>query len=1362
MRRKNLAWILAVVLLPLNSVRAQESETPPPAESQAAETKSAEKETKPAVKDEQPAAKTEPKADSKKEKAEKKVAESKEGGRIEALEKKLDMLLQKIDSMSEEKPASAGDAEEPSSATRGPGARGDRPGAGRGPGGQRGPGARNPSAQRRPGGQRGSASGGNGRSARNAEQDIPAQLTLDSKTLEQFQWRSIGPANMSGRITDMDIGSSDPSLWWIATASGGLLKSTNQGVTLEHQFDKQSSVSIGAIAADPTNKDVVWVGTGEANPRNSVSYGDGVYKSVDGGKTFKHMGLKETYQIGRILVHPKDPNTVYVGALGRLYGPNRERGVYRTKDGGETWEQVLYVDDTTGVIDMIMHPEDPNVIIAALWDRLRDGFDSWPGSVEKPEGIDGYDPIRKWGPGAGLYKTSDGGDNWKKLSNGLPSNYIGRIGLDWQRGGKHAIYAIIDCQDIGKGPKPISVFLGIVCKDAEAGAQVSQIFPDSPAAKLGIELGDLVKKADGKNISNFEDLLVILRDKKLGDKISLEIERESKSMDLATKLAPRPGSQQQLPTVWLGVTGEDAKSEAEEEVKKIVLNSISKGGPAEKAGLKAKDIIVSANEKPVKGYEALIETVRAMSAGEELKLSIEREGEAKELTVVLANRPTQTRQTQSNAYMGIQGEDNPGGGAKLTVVTPGGPSQKAGVKAGDIVIKVGEKELKSYQDLITEIRSKQPEDKMPLKVKRGEKEVELVVTLGDRRGSGGNSDRPYTYSYFGQRPNVQDMQGADGHEYGGIYRSLDAGETWERVNSLNTRPMYFSVIRVDPEDDQRVYVLGVSQFKSTNGGITFESNFGRGVHADAHDLWIDDKDGRHMVIGGDGGFYVSYDYGTNWDHVNTAAIGQFYHVAISPKKPYWVVGGLQDNGSWAGPAISRSGGALNEDWISVGGGDGFVCRVDPNDPDLMYYESQNGSMGRRHLVTGERSSIRPQREQGMEYRFNWETPFILSNHNSKIFYCAGNYVFRSLDRGNNLQRISPEITLTKRGSATDMAESPRDSNVLFVGTDDGALWVTRDGGKEWTDITKNLNAPRPMWVASVEASRFSASRVYVTLDGHRSDDDNPYAYVSDDYGQTFKPLHRDLPRGSTRCLREDIGNENLLYLGTEFGFWVSVDRGQNWTQFNQKLPVVAIHDVAIHPTNGEIVLATHGRSLWACNMNALRGLDAKKFNSEANLLAPGEVVRWRTAPSRGRTNRRYVGQNPPRGVALWYSLPKDAKSAKLTIKDISGQTVAELNGDAKKGLHRLSWDLTRSGSNGARGRGGFSRSRFVASGTYSAQLKVDDADPITQTITIQSDPVLPVGAVADEVYEEMLFIEEQAAKRKSQDKSLGIDYSRGN
>ena len=318
------------------------------------------------------------------------------------------------------------------------------------------------------------------------------------------------------------------------------------------------------------------------------------------------------------------------------------------------------------------------------------------------------------------------------------------------------------------------------------------------------------------------------------------------------------------------------------------------------------------------------------------------------------------------------------------------------------------------------------------------------------------------------------------------------------------------------------------------------------------------------------------------------------------------------------------------------GGDGFVCRVDQSDPDVVYGESQNGGMVRRNLKTGEATGLTPEAPKGdPPYRFNWNTPYILSHHNSHILYAGGNYVFRSVEQGDHLRIISPEITRTKRGSATALSESPRNPDVLWAGTDDGALWVTRDGGAKWTNVADKVGLPGPRWVASIEASRYADGRAYVVFDGHRSDDDEPYVFVTEDYGETWKSLRADLPSGSTRVLREDIENEKLLYLGTEFAVWASLDRGGSWTKINNNLPTVAVLEFAQHPTAGELVAATHGRSLWILDVTALRQMTADDLKAKAFLFRPNDVVRWRSEPSHGVSygagSRRFVGENPPRG-----------------------------------------------------------------------------------------------------------------------------------
>jgi photosystem II stability/assembly factor-like uncharacterized protein len=1126
--------------------------------------------------------------------------------------------------------------------------------------------------------------------------DAKPDATLPAEWVKAMTWRSIGPANMGGRITALAVCDADPSTYWVATAGGGLLKTTNNGTSFEHQFDREGSVSIGDVCVAPSDPNVVWVGTGENNPRNSVSYGDGVYKSTDGGKTWKIMGLRETFQVGKIVIHPKDPNTVYVGALGRLYGPNPERGVYKTTDGGKTWTRVLFIDDRTGIVDMRMHPAEPDTLIVAAWERKRDGFDAHPGSPP-PEGYDGYDPMTKWGPGAGLYKTADGGKTWKKLSRGLPTSQFGRVGLDWYRKDPRVVFAIIDCAAIGKGPAPREI---------------------ASAASLGLRPVD---------------------------------------------------------------ANEDRGA---------LITDITQGGAAEGAGLRVGDVIRNFAGKPVKTANDLAQAIAALKPGDKVKLQYVRAGKDVEVELTLQQRAGQGGGGAGGGtgYLGLQGEDaGDDQGARLEEVTAGGPADRAGLKADDVIKRVGDRRVRTYQDLLDAARAARAGDTVKVEVARGDETRVVELTYGQRpggpgggAGGGPTATRPYGGLYAGQRENVQDQQGPDGHLYGGVYKSTDAGESWTRVNSLNPRPMYFSQVRVDPGDDQLLYVLGVSMYRSTDGGRTFRIGT-RGVHADQHALWIDPKDGRHLLVGCDGGFYVTYDRTATWDHLNhAAAIGQFYHVALSTKRPYWVFGGLQDNGSWGGPSVGLHGtGPINEDWISVGGGDGFVCRVDQNDPDLVYAESQNGAISRYNTRTGERGPARPPRGQGgQQYRFNWNTPYILSAHNSRILYSAGNVVFRSVKQGAEARPISPDVTLTKRGSATALAESPRNPDVLWVGTDDGGLWVTRDGGQKWTRVDEMVGLPGPRCVATVEASRFADGRAYVAFDAHRSDDDRPYAYVTEDYGQTWKAIHGELPVfGSTRCLREDVVNPNLLYCGTEFAVFASLDRGGSWAKLNNNLPTVAVHEIAVHPTAGEIVAATHGRSLWILDVTPLRQITADSIHDKAALYKPNTVTRWHQEPTRGRTNRRFVGENPLPGAHIYYSLPKKAEKVGLEVFDINGTAVGRLTGPTAAGLHQLTWDLSSGpsrqaanaggrfggqrggglrgggqpgeGQPGAGRRGGGQRGggeegagpgtgpggpppgRGVPAGTYRLVLTVD-GQTSTQTLTVEGDPGAPGRVFAEE------------------------------
>lgn len=1161
--------------------------------------------------------------------------------------------------------------------------------------------------------------------AKEAEQEVVTP-SLPKGWMESLNWRCIGPANMGGRITAISVYEKDPSTFWVGTASGGLLKTTNNGITFEHQFDRENTASVGDVKVAPSDPKIVWVGTGEANPRNSVSWGDGVYKSEDGGTTWKRMGLEKSFQIGRIAIHPENPDVVYVGALGRLWGPNEDRGLYKTEDGGASWEKILWVDDRTGVIDVQLKPGEPETLIVATYERQRDGFDT-------------NDPAKKWGRGSGLHRSTDGGKTFVRLTSGLPKGRLGRIGIDYFRSDPNVVYAVVESEKITQEPEN-AAYLGVRGEDAEVGARLTEITEGGAAEEAGLEVGDIVIRVEDRSVLGYRDLVNEIRKRLAGDTVEFEFARDRKVENVEVTFKTRPDSE------------EDKEATAKEEKDK------------------------------------------------------EREKEKKE--------------------------------------------------------------------------SKEEEDQR-------------------RRRPG-----PFSSGLGGQRENVQDQQGPEGVEYGGVYRSEDGGSTWTRINSVNPRPMYYSQIRVDPSDRKHLAVLGTSLYRSSDGGETFSSDGARrGVHVDHHALWIDPKDGRHMILGNDGGLYVTYDRMENWDHYNHFAIGQFYRVTVDSTPNYMVYGGLQDNGSWGGPnRVRNNSGPINEDWIRVGGGDGFFCRVDRDDSDLVYGESQNGGLFRRHLAKGDFASLRPRAPRGTRYRFNWNTPFLLSHHNTKIYYTAGNYVFRSFDRGNGVKAISPEITPTDKGSATALAESPLDPRILYVGTDDGGLWMTEDGGHEWVDLFESAStgseddpespeeeapteepgdeadaeaevagegapevresAPDPLvgewkgkatgegipddqgrftfefkrndegdydgwmstdlgegelvrirrseetgkvsfefpidqmtmefsgalegpkqiagkievgggmfsmdfvadrveadpptptasgpggadprgrdgevsagkgldvllpgrrWVSSLWASRFEKNRIYVTFDGHRSDDDSPYVFVSEDSGRTWKSLQGNLPRsaGTTRVVVEDLENPEVLYLGAEFSGWVSIDRGESWSSFRPSgLPTVAIHDYDQHPTSGELIAATHGRSVWILDVTPLRQVDRDVAGKDLFLYQPNPAILWRGEPSRGSGgNRRYVGENPTSGAVLYYSLGEPAARVRLEVRTLADDLIREFEASGEAGLHRVVWDLRRPAPEGNRGRR-FRRGRRVEPGRYRVVLTVGETT-VRKELEVRIDP----------------------------------------
>jgi photosystem II stability/assembly factor-like uncharacterized protein len=911
---------------------------------------------------------------------------------------------------------------------------------------------------------------------------------------KKLEFREIGPAVMGGRIDDFAVVESNPNIVFVGAASGGVWKTSNNGTTWEPIFDKEAVSTIGDIAVAPSDPSVVWVGTGEPNNRQSSSWGDGAYKSLDAGKTWQRMGLSATHHIGRVVIHPRNTDVVYVAALGDLWGPNAERGVFKTTDGGKTWTQVLKINENTGVSDIVMDPQSPDILYAAAYERRRTPF-----------GFNGG------GPDGGIYKTTDGGVTWKKLSKGLPyenGGDVGRIGLDIYRKDPNIVYAIVQ------------------------------------------------------------------------------------------------------------------------------------------------------------------------------------------------------------------------------------------------------------------------------------------------------------------------------HEKGGTFRSEDKGETWKKMGDTNPRPSYYSQIRIDPNNDLRIWELGAQMFYSEDGGKKFATDRVRGIHGDFHAMWIDPADSNHIITGSDGGIHWSYDNGRTWDFINTIAIGQFYEIALDNEKPYHICGGLQDNGSWCGPSqtLTRDG-ITNEDWTVIHGGDGFYAAVDPVEPWIVYTESQDGYVDRRDLRTGQQRSIRPEAKSGeAHYRFQWNSPVAVSAFDHLTIYYGGNYLFKSTDRGDTWNRLGGDLTtgvdrnklqifgktpdkttlsrhdgVQEYPTITTFSESPASANIIWVGTDDGNVQVTRDGGKNWKNVAGRVPAvPKGTYVSRLVASKAGEGSAFVTFDGHRANDYSIYVFATNDFGESWKPIRNGIPdaAGSVHVLREHPRNHNLLFAGTEFGLWVSWDRGANWTALKLNFPTVPVDDIQIQARENDLVLATHGRSIWILDdITPLEKMDSAVAAGDLTFFPPRPAITYFIRQRRWSGGQKaFTAKNPVYGSVLNYYLkealpPEAAKpekaekeksgevktdsesksksgaedkgketakkegKVKITVTDKDGKVIREFDGPAEAGVNRANWDLRYNPAAEptpeqleaiAAGYGVGPRGPLVEPGKYIVKIKAG-AKEATQEITVEEDPRIQLSA------------EDRAARRTAIDQLYDLE-----
>jgi photosystem II stability/assembly factor-like uncharacterized protein len=543
-----------------------------------------------------------------------------------------------------------------------------------------------------------------------------------------------------------------------------------------------------------------------------------------------------------------------------------------------------------------------------------------------------------------------------------------------------------------------------------------------------------------------------------------------------------------------------------------------------------------------------------------------------------------------------------------------------------------------------------------------------------------------------------------------LFRSDDTGESWKQVNNsfnIQARPFYFAHIVVDPADHNTVYKPGLMLTISTDGGKSFNaaislSSFGAGPHSDHHALWVNPQNRNELLLGTDGGVYMSYSQARQWRHLKTLPVSQFYHVSYDMARPYRVYGGLQDNGSWTGPSAGLGGTIQLRDWINIGGGDGFWAFADPTDPDLVYAEFQGGEVSRRRMSTGEEKSIKPLPVAGdPEYRFNWNTPMHLSPNDPKTMYIGAQFLFRSRDQGDSWEKISPDLTtndpkkqqqLSNGGLTVDnssaenhttiysISESPKNAQVIWVGTDDGNLQVTRDGGKSWSNVAPNVaGLPKGTWVSYVEAGRFDEATAFATFDNHNTGDMKTYVYKTADFGKTWKPLMTDALAGYAHVVRQDIESQDLLFVGTEAGLFVSVDGGEHWARFTGRLPKVAVRDLAIHPREKDLILATHGRGVYIIDdITPLRKLSRQALESDVVML-----------PSRTSTmaipasvqdfpgDDEYMALNPSEAATVAYYLKKRHMigDLKVEVYDAKGELISSLPAGKRRGINRVEWPM---------------------------------------------------------------------------------------
>jgi len=858
--------------------------------------------------------------------------------------------------------------------------------------------------------------------------------------VKNLPFKNIGPSIMSGRVVDFSVNPNNPNEFYVGYASGGVWYTNNNGTTFIPVLDNAPTQNVGSLAAD-WKSGTLWVGTGEVNASRSSYAGIGLLKSSDQGKTWQQMGLSDSHHISKIIINPNNANEVVVASVGHLYSINDERGVYKTMDGGKTWNRTLFVNNQSGIIEMDAAPTNFNLMYASSWDKDRKAWD-----------------FRGSGAGSAIFKSTDGGSSWNKVTgpnSGFPTGEgVGRIGLAVYDA--NTVYAIHDNQ---------------------------------------------ARRKEG---------------------------------------APQRG----------------------------------RGGGLSK------------------------EEFKTMSASQFLAL------DDKKLNTYLRSNGFQEKYKAENVKNMVRGGT---------------------VKPADLA-----KYLENANAMLF--------------------------------------DTP--------------VIGAE------IYKSTDGGKSWKKTHEGSIENLYFSYgyyfgkIHVDPSNKDGIYIYGVPILKSKDGGKNFTSISAENVHADHHALWINPNMPGHLINGNDGGVNISYDDGENWIKNNAPSVGQFYAIQVDNEKPYNVYGGLQDNGVWVGSHTSEE----DKGWMQRGqypyeaimGGDGMQIQVDSRNSDIVYTGFQFGNYFRLNRDTDEQTYIQPKHELGENpYRFNWQTPILLSPHNQDILYLGGNKLMRSMNQGTDWDAISDDLTTGGKqgnvayGTIATISESPFQFGYIYTGSDDGLVQVTRNGGANWNNVSSSF--PKDLWVSRVVASSHKKDRVYATLNGYRWDDFKPYVYMSENGGATWKNISSNLPVSPVNVIVEDPMNEQIVYVGTDNGVYVSFNQGMNWEAFMSGLPSVAVHDLKIQERDKDLVVGTHGRSIYIADISLIQQLNSSNMNSV--MLSEVEGVR----ASRFWGRRGFSGYDEPFEPSIPIQMYAPASgNASISVATEDGTVVNSWDAEMSKGLQVIDYNASLS------------------------------------------------------------------------------------